>query len=147
MVGAQSDESVRVTKLAENQKTIRWFRAGCMNCELLLRVRRTDGRTDGLDQFLLIVLTGLQNRLKSHQYRYGAASKPVEASVQYVLCLVRCAGSRLVVERGVLLSCADGRHALLHCPDGRHTISHLTGRRTKLGSVAGRHKSFVSTTS
>ena len=41
----------------------------------------SDARTDGLDQFLLFILTGLQNRVKTRLYRYGRASKPVEASV------------------------------------------------------------------
>ena len=38
VVGAQSEGSATVTKLAENQKPIRWFRSGCFNCKLLQRV-------------------------------------------------------------------------------------------------------------
>jgi len=40
----QSGGSATVTKLAENQKTFQWCRTGCINCELLQRVRRTDIR-------------------------------------------------------------------------------------------------------
>jgi hypothetical protein len=78
-------------------------------------------------------LSGLQNRLKTYQYRYGTESKAVEASVYYGLCLMRCVERRLIVERGVLLRCPDGgRHALLHCPDGRHTISFSVDKKNQL---------------
>jgi len=108
----------------------------------------THGRTDGLDQFLRIILSSLENRLKIHQYRFGTGSKPVEASVYYGLCLIRCVERRLIVERVacccVVLTAGDTRCSTILMVDTQY---HLTGRRTNLGSVPGRNKRFVSTTS